>query len=546
MPQTFSKLSDDQLNPVAGDSRLRIPEIEAWIGTLPLADVGETYQRVFSALLNINESDFPGQERFEALELFRRPIRYLSEALKHQFIGAPFPLTHKAHGIATQLRDLHMEMAKGYQIISDELLALTTLRQDFKLLATSLYRSLYYLGQGLLTSYQIYEPGTNPVWRRIHRIYEAAERKGMQSSVVKDDYLRSKPATSIEEQYKQILLLALANPYRYSQADMVSVYSLLEHWTRHCQLHPADHPADRQYACLVDLAGDHGPSYIAYNTVPHPTTCRFLDTTALIQLLLNSSPKSAKDTSNQTSGAEAPKKTTVTWKDLLQTLVTAWGLTTKRRFSRTRPEATNIGVSLSLSAIHKVIDNPDSIHADQTAVANIRSNISTARSAGVEGRVFSCEVINESADGWRLKWHNTNKGRIRVGELVAVHHTQDSGETSGIAVIRWLKNTGKHTVDFGIQLLTPNAIPIAIRHYGAKHPESGHEYLKGLYIPEFKSTRQPASLILPAFLYHADDIVSLIMDHEEHCLRLAKPVETTQGFSRFQFASMAVPQERRN
>lgn len=549
MPQTISKLSDDPLGAAVGSSRLRIHEVESWIETLPLANVGEAYHRVLGALLKLNDSALPGQERFEALELFRRPIHYLSDALNHHFVGTSFPLPLRSRGIAAQLYDLHAEMARGYQGISGELLDLNTLRQDFMRLATSMHRSLYYLGQGLLTSYQVYESCSADCWRRIHRIYEAAERKGVQSSVVKDPYRRNKQETSVEEQYKQILLLALANPFRYSQADMVWIYTLLEHWTSQCRFHPANHFDELQYACLVDLASDEAPSYIAYSAVPHPQTCRLLDTSALIQSLLNSFPRSPDEFPKQASGSGAAQ-TTILWRDLLHALIAAWGLTTKRRFSRMQPKTTTVGINLGLSTIHQLIDNMDSRPANEAvgiderpAAPNMRKTASTGRSTAVHGNTYLCEVINESADGSRLKWHNANKGRIRVGELIAIRHAQESGETPGIAVIRWLKNTSRHTVEFGIQLLSPDAISISIRLYHAKDQEPDQDYLQGLYIPEFKPTRQPASLILPAFLYHADDIVSLIMDHQEHCLRLVKAIETTQGFSRFHFASMAIAQD---
>ena len=288
MLQTGTTLSDDHLNLAGGSVRLRTQELEAWIETLPLADVGETYQRVSNSLSKLNNSELSGQERFDALELFRRPIRYLNDAVRHHFVGAALPLTQRARDIATQLYGLNLEAAKGYQSISDELLELNTLRQDFTMLATSLQRALYYLGQGLLTGYQVYETCKAGTWRRIHLIYEAAEGKGVHISTVVDPYRRSNQQTTVEDQYKQLLLLALANPYRYPQADMDWIYSSLEQWTPLCHLHSADSLDELQFTCLVDLANDAGPCYIAYSTAPHPATCRFLNTSTLVQSLRNS------------------------------------------------------------------------------------------------------------------------------------------------------------------------------------------------------------------------------------------------------------------
>ena len=539
MPQSISTSLTAPVEAAPGVIFLRAHEVESWIEALPLADVGETRHRVSSSLAKLITSDLPGQERFAALELFRSPIHYLNEALQHHFVGASFPLTLKARGIADQLSELHLAMAEGYQGVSDELLDLNTVRQDFTMLATSLHRSLYYLGQALLTSYQLYEPCSADCWRRIHRIYEAAERKGVHSSTVQDAYRQHRQSTSVEEQYKQILLLALTNPYRYCQSDIRSIYLLLELWTAQCRLCPADQTDALQFACRVDLASDEPPTSIAYSAVPHPVTCRLLDTSALIQSLPNSLPPSGDEALNQPPETQTPQ-TTMGWRDLLHSLVTAWGLTAKRKYSRLHPEATGIAISLGLSAIHPLIDRLDSMSAMQSA----RREQRTASPTAIDDKdTYLCEVMDESAGGSRLKWRNINKGKIRVGELIALRQTHAPGEMPGIAAIRWLKNTSRHSVEFGIQLISPDAIPISVRLYNANDQESGHDYLKGLYIPEFKAIRLPASLILPAFLYRADDVISLVMDHQEHCLQLVKAMETTQGFSRFYFSSLATPQD---
>jgi hypothetical protein len=520
--------------------RLQTHEVESWIEALPLADVGETRHRVSSSLVKLIASDLPGQERYAALELFRSPIHYLSEALQHYFVGASIPLTLRARGVADQLSALHMAMAEGYQGLADELLGLNTVRQDFMMLATSLHRSLYYLGQTLLTGYQLYEPCSSDCWRRIHRIYEAAERKGVHSSTVRDPYRQHRQSTTIEEQYKQILLLALTDPYRHSQSDIRSIYSLLEYWTPQCRLYPADHADALQSAWRIDLASDDPPSSNAYSALSHPATRRFLDTSALIQSLPNSLPPSGDEASNQAPETQPPQ-TTMRWKDLLRSLATAWGPTAKRRYSRMHPETTDIAISLGLSAIHPLLDKLDSMSAMQSAHIGRGS---TTPIAIDDKDSYLCKVMDESAGGSRLMWRNINKGKIRVGELIALHQTRTPGEMPGIAAIRWLKNTSKQTVEFGIQLLSPDAFPITVRLYTADDLESDHDYLKGLYIPEFKAIRQPASLILPAFLYCADDVISLLMDHQEHCIQLAKAIETTQGFSRFYFSSLATPQNR--
>jgi len=552
MAQTTSELSDGKAVTTGNTLYMRPPELALWINTLPLADVGETYQRVMGAILQLNERDLSREERYEAMELFRDPLQYLSEGLKHHFIGASLPLTLRARGIADDLYQLQMEMAKGYQRIADESLALDTLHQDFTLLTTSLYRALYYLSQGLLTQYQIYEPNNGECWRIIHHCFEVAEQKGVQTSVIKDGHHHHSQAMTIEEQYKRILLLALANPFRYSQTDINWIYMLLDRWTPMCHFHPDDDLNEPQHACLVDLASDEGPSHITYSSVHRSMSCRTLDTGELVQTLQRSFPRASVQAPNQIPDPRLGP-TTIHRKELLRSLITAWGPARKRRFSRSQPNTVDIEINLGLSAIHQLINDlapqaPDSSTDDDERhmEADYESRGPKDAPNPSDDISYVCEVINESAEGLRLKWSNANKAKIRIGELVAIRQADDTAEPSGIAVIRWLKTTGMHAIEFGIQLLSPDAIPVTLRHFSGKDRVSDHDYLKGLFIPEFKATHQPASLILPAFLYHADDIVSLLMDNEEHYLRLTKAVETTQGYSRFHFASLNISQEQQH
>lgn len=545
MPQTISSSSDDQSGLGGASLRHTIHDLHAWVEALPLADVNQSYQRVLDMLVKVNDGDLSCQEQFQTLELLRSPLQYLSDSLRYQLMGTCLPLTIKTRGIAAQLFKLHSEMARGYQHICEVLYDLNPMRQDFTTLTTSLHRSLHYLSQALLTGYQIYEPNTDDYWRRIHHTYDSAERKGLQSSIVKDPYLGNKQETSVAEQYKQILLLALANPYRHSQQDLAWVYTQLHHWAPLCQLHPVDYFDEPRYACLVDLASDGPPPYAADSPVPYPATSRLFETSAIIDMLLNALPRNPEQSAAQESGT-VMRQTMANRSSLLYALITAWSLTAKRKFSRMQSDAVSISVRLGLSAVHQFIDihhaKPDAEDADKEtpATANIAKKPSNGEvTAG--GGAYLCEVINESAGGACLKWRSANKGKIRVGELVAIGHSGESGAMPGIAVIRWLKSAGNHTVNFGVQLLAPDAIPIAIRVYSAKSQDGEHNYLKGLYVPEFQTTRQPPSLILPAFLYHSDDIVSVVMDGQEHSVQLTKLVDATQGFSRFRFDTDSTP-----
>jgi hypothetical protein len=542
MPRIFMNPSESlsETRPTTFDAR--IPAVEIWIAGLPLANVHETCRLVLNALSEINTKELLLHQHFKVLELFRSPILYLSDALKRQFINASIPFSPKVNKVSSLLHSIQLEMAKGYRCISDELQDVDNLHQDFLQLATSFHRGLYFLGQALLTSYQTYSPALPHLWSTIHQIYAAAERKGLQTSLVKDLYEQHSQETTVEAQYKQILLLALADPNHLSQAAMAQVYSLLDQWAPLCRLSPVDLVDESLNNYVVDLEGDSPPAYLIFSAAPHNASCRFLDTTVLIQtlraLLPNNPPEFPKP-ETQPLG----QQTDILWKDLLRHLLANWGMATKRGFTRLRRKIEPIELVFGLSSCHQLlgeasIANHNASFTHRSPTRTLGKIASFGESSSTHGVVtHNCALLNESANGACIKWQASDSGKMRVGELLALCNSNPPGQAWGIAVIRWLKTLGDRSVEFGIQLLAPDAIPVAVRLYSEE--ETGRDYLNSLLLPEIKATRRPASLIVPAFLYHVDDVVSLRKDNQEHRLRLINTLETNRIFSCFQFSQVS-------
>jgi hypothetical protein len=405
---------------------------------------------------------------------------------------------------------------------------------------------LYYLGESILTTYQVYRPVARGLWNNIHQTYEAAERKGLQASTVKDPHQRHNRETSIEAQYKQILLLAMANPNHLPQADIALVYTLSAKWADQCRLYPAAHFDEPRGNSIVNLESDSPPSYVEYCGDPQYSACRLLDTSGLIHVLHRSIPQSTPELpkpSPKSGGQRAPELR----KELLLSLIKAWGATTKRGFSRSTGDLETVELVFGLTASHHILnnhspmadDNAGTISFNQRQASRIEGKgmASKSRSTANIAKLHCCEILNESADGACLKWKNADISKVRVGELLTIRRSPNATHLHGIAVVRWLKTLNDSSIEFGIQLIVPEAVPAAVRHYDEE--DSERDYLKILYLPELKAIRQPASLIVPAFLYSADDIVSLKMDQDELRLQLEKVIDSNPIFSRFQFSTIA-------
>src|SRR3569832_1065939 len=215
---------------------LRSDAVDEWVAGLPLANLGETCRLLFASLREINAGELAAAQRYKTLEALRETLHYLGNALRQRFLGTAFPLPVKTRKIANLLREMQLEMAKGYQAAAHQILLQNSLRQDYDTLTASLQRSLYYFGQSFLAGYQIYSDPEPSHWREVYGLYAEAERRGLPLGAIRDKFKHGNPATTISKTFKQILLLPLADPLRLTQTEMTAAYHLLETAAEQCQL----------------------------------------------------------------------------------------------------------------------------------------------------------------------------------------------------------------------------------------------------------------------------------------------------------------------
>lgn len=506
--------------------------VDAWVDNLPLADVSKTCGLVFNALAETNTRSLAPPSRYKLLERLREPVHYLTDALTRRFANAALPLAPQTNRIAALLYGLQLEMAKGYQRIASPLLGLEGLRQDFNLLAAALQRALCYYGQALLTSYRVYRPVPPGLWRTVHGLYDAAERKGVQRSPVKDAFYHHGQATIVETQYKQSLLLSLADPLHLASDDISRLALLLGPWAALCRLYRADDPDAPADGRLVDLSSDLPPARRGSRPAdPHPGW-RLLDIAPLPEALRHdlTQPPPAAFRAAVARGLPAEQL----WQSLIRHLLTAWGPATKRSFSRNEGSLAEMQAVIGVSGCHRLLSEEDDTKMEVPfSFGQDSSRALRRRSRLDEELVASTMVINEGANGVCLRWVDAFPGRVRVNEVLALRRSRT--EKWGVAAVRWLKTLGQRGLELGVELLGPELIPVKVRH--CDDGETQREYLKSLYLPEVPALRQPASLLLPASFFRADEVISLWMGRQVQRLRLAEAAESNTVYSRFLFSS---------
>lgn len=548
-------------------------KVEAWISQLPMGNVGETARQVFGALHESNRLRISWKERYQLLEALRGPVGYIGQALHKRFTGLTFPLQPKTQRIANLATELHGEMALGYKIAIEDMLASNFLFRSRRALIIMLHRAIRYLNRVLLTSYQIYAPSPRETWADLHRLYRFAESRRLHQSSVTDKEQAVVPKTSITTAYKQALLLALATPYRLRQGEVNVIYAVLEIWAHLAQLGPYNPKADPEAALfIVHLGSNDEPSHLAFNQFScDDGQCRLLDLKRLNSAAHEELELVAGGTTT-TLKYRIGNNLTV---DLLRRLSMTWGVPPKRGFYRSN-KSSKAELVVGLTAVHRalglvsalrsitLLNNGDGGPENLFSKTSSFSSRVVAAESDVKEDVWDVfkpkpvskpgqsqqtapktppllmqtwEVRDESGGGFRVARQGSDTLGVQVGDLIGIRPLTDTHDANWlISVVRWIRHSGADELEMGLQNIANRSRPAAAR----ARLENGKltEFQRVIGLPENKEPPQPQSLLAPPMLFSVGTNLLVQFDHTEHNLILTQQLESTGAYARFAFEDL--------
>lgn len=561
-----------QRNNVKGLFTTGTPAVREWVDNLPLINIDASVQQLESALEEINTTDIPAVERHAALELLTAPVMHVTGALKKSYLGKQFPLRKQDLDSAAKAGGLCNHMATSYKIL---VTSLENRRDSRTGLAIATHRAMRHLSEVLIGNYQIYVPYPDGVWNDLHTLYAIAERHGLLQQQVDDITLHVPTGSTIEDIYKQILLLSLACPYRLRQDEISNVYTLLSQWASYSKLlRKTDENSGGLFAW--SLKTDNAPAYLTIrNREARDHHWRILDTGNMAEPIRAAINARREFTHRYSEYLE---------ERILQRLMLIWGVMPKRRFTRREQDA-QVQLVVGLKAIHSIISGPqpEQPDAEQVETEVIRdreylqdptferptrirtdphsSNSKTRTRFGqlpeqwqnkpLQG-AYSARIPEAdaetttplhpehwkmqdmSAGGYCLLWDSEEASSAQVGELVAIKASDDDNDNWHLGVIRWMKFTMERGLGLGVQMMSPGARAIWARVCNDKSGTT--DKVQGILLPDIRGLNQQATLLLPPLLFRTGCLSRLTRDDKEEQIRLTTQLEDTGSFAQFYFS----------
>ena len=489
------KLSVPQYPPVPNLTvETRPKQVREWLDALPLANTQESARKLTDAIATINSVKLGDEARLKLLELYRTSARLLLPALHQQYVDKPLPLPEKNQQAALLTRKLLTELGNGYKLVLIELLNRRISFGANKLVPLAIARAMECLSAILDVCYEIFGPSPASVWSELHQLYGYAAQQNLHDTQIADD-----EKTNINTIYKQVLLIALADPYRLLQGQLVEVKGYIARFGQHAQLQSLGRAENTHGLFLVRLDSDKPPKALSHHSGV---------TDARVDIILNTVPL-ARVLHQQIQDLEAntpPAKLGLpdaaqqpNYREMLKRLIKQWGIAPKRVFNRT-PAQNQTFICSGMTTLHHALSQAD---IPSTGDEELDTYITLQMSGTMQPlgqstgsyQTYNCaswQMVNESAGGVALAKEPGGSTKIKVGDIIGVGAAQAGNW--GVAIVRWMQSNADSDLELGAQMLAPQAEAIAIKPV-ISAPDA--MFQPALRLPEVAALKQPPRIVAP-------------------------------------------------
>jgi hypothetical protein len=532
-----------------------------------MANTAEAATQIRQATFEVARLKADFLTRMALLEELRPTLHYLCARLDRTASNN----NSDADAIARLTQRLQTNLCSGYKAV---VLAAIDDREADKAMDTmslAIHRALSDLSRTLVRTLQFYVAPADRLWLELNQLYLLAEQLGLESARWEDSENHSQPEITTTEAYARSILLAISKPNQLRHGQLNQVFNTLESWTPNVSI-----DTNTQDALFsVDLASNQGPRYS--KLLEDPQEPHGVHTEVLVYEL----EAYLKELDSKIHVPDYVDE------GLLAHLVDSWGIMKQRAFRRS-PTSGAVKVCIGLRTTHYylsggvdfvdqleytdamlkreinpfLIDDSIGLHSnpqtqspkdvwDDAFDLGVKIPLNpeihdpdrillqgygrdkqkeAAASSDISVRFYDTTVLDTSPGGYQIRWNEPLPANVQTGEIVAMREITDP--RWAIAIIRWIRQDGEGT-SMGIQLVSPRAIPVAVRVINKRGGPS--DFARALLLPALEPIEQPATLITPVVPYQAGQKIHIHRQGVQTTAQLSQCTLKTESVSQFTF-----------
>lgn len=325
--------------------------VKHWLETLPIAHIGETSRKLYTAMREVNQQEsVPVKHRFFLLEGIAEPLNMILPELHKHYLGKPLPLSKKRRKVADLYTQLLRQSILGYQQIIAQAIELNRFGWK-KVVTTSVHRIFHYSGLMLLNHRLLYLPTPKGLWQQLYWLFQMAENYKLLNNKIPCVQFPGRKS-SIAAEFNKLLLYSLLSPNLFRPPELEEVQSNMDVWIDLIRIsHHRDINDDQVYAFTLDTDIQPGMTASNINLGENPAIeVRYLHVSPLLaslNKLLSEEAKPGADTIRLTRQRSISRRS-------LLLLLNNWGRPASRDGERRLIQG-QAEVAIGISAIHYVI-----------------------------------------------------------------------------------------------------------------------------------------------------------------------------------------------
>lgn len=329
---------------------------QRWLKGLGRTDPKHTSERLAEALRLSQQIELTPRERMESLEALGPALGKALNEQRGKIAEAQFPLDGRTRGAAETADRIAIGAITGYQTILRQLhdAALTGQKTPAGLWQTLAHRIFVYSFIAAKNRSLLDRASPKQLWLRINRLYLLAKKQKQADKVIAFPGFPAYPEGTLEQIYKQTLLLSLVPLRGLSAPQVEELARSLGIWARDLEIKVCREGMDREVLPFqIDPMADHPPGPTNENcTRCGARKCVLMDMGRLSSHLMRLLAKTEEQHSDRlelTGGVSISVST-------LETLRQFWRQWPKRSDQRDAEPDANVEAIFSLRGIRKALE----------------------------------------------------------------------------------------------------------------------------------------------------------------------------------------------
>lgn len=202
--------------------------LSQWVAELPTANPGlatRLFQEMLAELISLQ---MPAAKRLSALEILRPNFLTLEDFLRSRLIKSGFPKSENERKVFAVLVAMERQLTIGYWSVARELTKREIGWLQGKNTALVIQRTIEGLSSIVISHYMMSSAVPDWIWIDLHSLYRLSVKLSKHTTKISEQGGMFGGGRTVEDRYKQILLLSLAYPSGLMQKEFLQVYQFAE------------------------------------------------------------------------------------------------------------------------------------------------------------------------------------------------------------------------------------------------------------------------------------------------------------------------------